>query len=943
VNPYPDFETVRCERIEAFDLEFEEYVHLPTGLGHVHLHTQDDNNVFLALFKTPARDNTGISHILEHMVLCGSKRFPVHDAFFAMANRSLNIGMNAFATPDCSGFHFSTRYTADFDNLLKVYLDGLFFPLLDPLTFAREGLRIDVHTDDIPSFNGVVFNEMKGAINDPNERMKLRVRAQLFPASRYSFNEGGEPLAMTDLNIDHLRSFHHQHYHPANTIFVTYGDKSAQKHQQKFATYVLNHLTPSTIGKINFPNIPEPKQIFDEDIDIENNDQNKDFVIAWRLDHVFNPAINLRVSLLQKLLIDTKDSPFQQVLSSKGITITPGTLSDWNDECIGIVFSLRLSLSKPMENTKLFDIFLKVLPDISPDTFPQQLINNALDRIELELKNLDSAKESPGLKLIRRIIPALLYDADATQSLKITDHLKQLQKESKDPAFIPNLVREYLLDNKNCVCVNWPNTSQIQPSGTTILEQRLAEIWSGKTQAEKIQLKKSSFLLQQQTKTNSDSLPILEIDQIQTRTKFPKLEQCVAGGHSLYHSYLTHTGVSHLSIAFDLTGLPASQTEKLPIYVTFLEHNAKKRFSLNKVEFKLLALSAAVHVLLINGKCLSKHADTLLKQILDLIFNTIPSPIDVNHTLINDTLQRLESNLHRHGHEYVMRLAASTLGPAANLDNQWNGVATIANLRRWKKGERLSADGLNQHLASITECLTQKPVSVLYVGDEPQLARIREQFDTLPTAALAKNPATHHASIQNPKTAWLVESDVNYCAQAVHCNASENPNEMASLYLLAALLETGYLRQAIRHRGGAYGAGARYDQSSHIIKLFSYRDPRLLDTVVDFENAWQWLKNNEAKKYLLRAKLTVLAAEERQAINQSESAQHRLFDLLRNLPQEFDDQVKNAITKLDVRSILENLNRLLEPRNYSSAVITDRKNEKLLRENNYKIENSEQV
>lgn len=917
-------------------------MHLPTGLRHIHLSTEDDNNVFLALFRTPASNNTGVSHVLEHMVLCGGEHFPVHDAFFAMTNRSLNTGMNAFATPDCSGFHFSTRYPVDFDNLLKVYLDGLFFPLLDPLTFAREGIRIDIDDNDKPFFNGVVFNEMKGALGDVNEQVKMFVRAQLFPASRYSYNEGGDPLSMTGLKIEQLSEFHQQHYCPANTIFITYGNQSAHEHQRKFAINVLENISLEENEKILLVEPPKPNQINIDDINATDQVKSNQFVIAWRLGRSFDSTNQLCAQLLQQLLIETKNSLFQQTLRNYGITIIPGALSGWNNDCIDTTFSLHLSTEKPTEKIKHFDTVLKTLSEITPATFSQQVIDDALDNIELEIMNLDSATESSGLNLIRRIIPALLYETDAAQSLKISDHLLQLREQYKSPKFIPELVQEYLLDNNICVCVDLESTRQIQANEPTTPDNRLTEIWNRITGAENSQLKQTSSLLQQQTDSNYESLPLLDLDQIQIKSKPPNLEYLAIGANSHYYSCPALTGVDHLSIAFDLRGLTTELREFLPVYLAWIEINAKKHFVPSKVEFALKVFSPSHQIVLASGKCLGNHTELLLQQATDLIINPDPTTVDPR-TLIEHALQRLNSNLHKQGHEFAMRLAASTLDPAAYFDDQCNGVAAIANLTRWKDDECGASNYLQKSLTNISEHLTQSSASLLHVGDNSQFERFRERVELFPTTIFKNNLSIKQRINGTNKSAWLFASDVNYCAQVMHCKRPKNPQESASLYLLAAILEIGYLRQAVRHQGGAYGAGARYDLASNTIKLFSYRDPRLLDTINDFNNAWLWFEDDDTEQYLQQAKLTDVAAKERLEINHSGFAQHQFFDAIQKISSEFYYQAKQAIVELEFDKIKKNISRLAQPEYKAVAVLTDHSNEKLLRESGYKIENAERT
>ena len=174
------FELVDSRRIPTLNLTLEAYRH-PTGARHLHLACDDDNNAFMVAFPTIPTDGTGVAHILEHTTLCGSQRYPVRDPFFMMLRRSLNTFMNAFTSSDSTAYPFATRNRKDFDNLLQVYLDAVFFPLLDPLDFAQEGCRVELAEGDERAlvYKGVVFNEMKGAMSSPVAQLWHHLQAGL--------------------------------------------------------------------------------------------------------------------------------------------------------------------------------------------------------------------------------------------------------------------------------------------------------------------------------------------------------------------------------------------------------------------------------------------------------------------------------------------------------------------------------------------------------------------------------------------------------------------------------------------------------------------------------------------------------------------------------------------------------------------------------------------
>ena len=223
----------RQEPLERLDGEYLELEHDATGARHIHIQTSDDNNGFAVFFPTAPTDSTGVAHILEHVVLAGSRRFPVRDPFFSMTRRSLATFLNALTGSDWTMYLYSTRNQKDFKNLLDVYLDATFFPRLDEDAFKQEGIRLEFEDPADPSgalhYKGVVFNEMKGALATPQAAMQKAVGRSLFKGLTYEHVSGGDPEDIPDLTWGQLKAFHATHYHPSNAYFYTYGDQNLEQ------------------------------------------------------------------------------------------------------------------------------------------------------------------------------------------------------------------------------------------------------------------------------------------------------------------------------------------------------------------------------------------------------------------------------------------------------------------------------------------------------------------------------------------------------------------------------------------------------------------------------------------------------------------------------------------------------------------------------------------
>ncbi|NNL99676.1 MAG: hypothetical protein HKO62_02925 [Gammaproteobacteria bacterium] len=240
------FEPLDTRHIGALNVDYLAFRHTVTGARHLHIDADDANNGFMVAFPTLPQDSTGVAHILEHTTLCGSERFPVRDPFFMMLRRSLNSFMNAMTSSDYTAYPFATKNRKDYDNLLAVYLDAVFFPLLDELDFAQEGHRLELDGGDADAplvYKGVVFNEMKGAMSSPTTQLWFHLQNGLFPTTTYHYNSGGDPAHIPELTWEQLKRFHAAHYHPSNAVLMTYGNFPLLEHQAHFHDWALKRFS----------------------------------------------------------------------------------------------------------------------------------------------------------------------------------------------------------------------------------------------------------------------------------------------------------------------------------------------------------------------------------------------------------------------------------------------------------------------------------------------------------------------------------------------------------------------------------------------------------------------------------------------------------------------------------------------------------------------------
>ncbi|MEE9421999.1 MAG: insulinase family protein, partial [Gammaproteobacteria bacterium] len=375
---HPAFEWVRSENIASLKLTVEEYRHRGTGAAHYHLAADNPENVFLVALRTVPMDSTGVAHMLEHTVLCGSERYPVRDPFFMMIRRSLNTFMNAFTSSDWTAYPFASQNRKDFNNLLDVYLDAVFFSRLHELDFAQEGHRIEFSNSDDPSsdlvFKGVVFNEMKGAMSPPVSVLWQTLTKHLFPATTYHYNSGGDPECIPDLTYQGLKDFYKTHYHPSNAVFMTYGDIPAYEHQERFEEQVLKrferldiHIAVPDEQRYHSPVIIQESYALDPTEPVEDKTH---IVLGWLLGRSTELLGQLEAHLLDGVLLDDSASPLRHALETSDLGSAPSPLCGLESSNREMSFMCGLEGSRPERAEAVQELVMSVLQDVAENGVP---------------------------------------------------------------------------------------------------------------------------------------------------------------------------------------------------------------------------------------------------------------------------------------------------------------------------------------------------------------------------------------------------------------------------------------------------------------------------------------------------------------------------------------------------------------------------------------------
>lgn len=874
---HPSFEWLRSKTIDSLNITITEYQHKTTGAQHIHISADNSENIFLVALRTVPEDSTGVAHILEHTALCGSEKYPVRDPFFMMIRRSLNTFMNAMTSSDWTAYPFASQNTKDFDNLLSVYLDAVFFSRLDPLDFAQEGHRLDFsesgNSDSPLIYKGVVYNEMKGAMSSVTSQLWQTLNKHLFPTTTYHHNSGGEPRDIPKLSYEELKQFYQTHYHPSNAIFMTFGDISAAEHQGKFETQALHRFEKldKTIEVL-------PEQRFSAPIQVEepyaytptegdDPEKQSHIVMGWLLDKSINLKSNLEVHLLYSLLYDNSASPMQHLLETSSLGTSPSPLCGTDDSQHEMLFICGLEGCSADSANALEDSVMQLLNELVENGLPQEQIEASLHQLELQQREIGGDSYPYGLQLLMSALSPATHRGDILGFMDLETALQSLREDIQDRNYIPQLIKRLLVDNSHRVTLTLRPDTELQEQQRLAEEAELAEKKSQMSDVDKQQVIALAEALdqRQQQEENIELLPKVGLNDIPAATPSPKgTTQALADTTHHLHSYSAGTnGLCYQQVICPLPDLTEEELIALPYYTLCLTEMGLGESNYLEVQQRQAQVVGNItayyslrnHVddaekyyayVTLSAKALNKNQAAMSELMSDTLLHINFSDENRIKELISQAKSGREQSITGSGHSYAMQAAAANLNPLAATVQKLMGLTSIKDLKTCHHDvQNGDAKKLIQTLQSIHQKMIATSKEFLLITEEQMLEQqtpvVGNIFDSL-----LKAPTNNEAIVLSSgkpeliKQAWVTQSQVHFCSK-VYPTVTMNHPDAAPLAVLGGVLRNGYLHRTIREQGGAYGGGASQDSNSASFRFYSYRDPRMAETLSDFDSAIDWL------------------------------------------------------------------------------------------------------
>jgi Zn-dependent M16 (insulinase) family peptidase len=873
------FELMREESLPEINSQVKLFQHTKTGAELLSLENDDPAKVFGVSFRTVPSDSTGVAHILEHIVLGGSKQYPVKEPFVELLKGSLAYYINAWTFSDKTVYPLSSPNLQDFYNLIDVYLDAVFHPLLKHTSFKQEGWHFALSApEERLEYHGVVFNEMKGQISNPETILALKTQQTLLPETTYGHHSGGDPVNIPDLTYEDFLSFYRTYYHPSNARFFFYGDDPIEKRLAKIADVIQSYEQSMLESEINLqPPFDEPKQETYPYPAGESSENKPMAGVSWLLPENDDPELALKISLLSHVLMGTPASPLRKSLSDSGLgEEVYGT--GYSDELPlyefenQMVFTVGMKGLKPNAKDQLEALILSTLDQLVESGIDPKTLQSSLNSVEFQLREANSGGLPRGILYMVAALSTWNYDRDPFTGLAFAGPLQAVKSElNDDPSLFETLIQQYLLDNPHRVCL------QLIPDPEFLRERERAEkqqLTKARERMDEEQLNKliaetqelHALQLAPDTPQDLARLPVLKRGDLEPETPTIPIELVRQEDGSICYHDLPTLGITYLDIGFDLHGLESEHLPYVPLLGrAMIEMGTESEDTIQiaqRIGMETGGVTSKVFIsgtrdadvtqayLFLRGKSMTHKTGELLAILQDLLLQPNLDQKDRFLQLALEEKTRLESSLIPAGYLVIDARMRAGFDEAGWLQEQVHGVEYLVFVRQLVQQIENDWPGVLNTLEVITTTLRNRQTCICNLTVDADncasvLSQIEDFLETLPSMQATQKTWT--PELLTLDEGLSIPAQVNYVGKGASLYKLGYRHN-GSIHAVIRYLALAYLWEKVRVIGGAYGAFPMFDPISGGLTFSSYRDPNVEQTIDVYDAAGKYLRGVEIEE-----------------------------------------------------------------------------------------------
>ncbi len=864
------FQLLREAHISEINATVREYRHERSGARLLSVQAPDENKVFGITFRTPPSSSNGIAHIMEHSVLCGSRKYPVKEPFIELAKSSLNTFLNAMTYPDKTCYPVASTNEQDLYNLIDVYLDAVFYPLIPERTLQQEGWHYELDSLQAPlRYKGVVFNEMKGNYSSPDLLIEYEYsQRSLFPDTPYGLDSGGDPAVIPTLTYEEFKAFHERYYHPSNAYIWFYGDDPEEKRLAYLDAWLNEFEARPVNSEIPLQPRWEAPRRFVHFYDSGNNPQAKAYLtLNWLLPEVGHPD-TLGFSILAHVLAGTPASPLYKALMDSGLgeeVIGAGLESGLRQ----MFYSIGMKGVLPENLDRVEALILETMQKLAEEGIDPETIAASMNTVEFALREQNTGRFPRGLALMLGALSFWLYDKDPFEALAFEKPLGIIkQRLAQGEKYFEQLLRDHFLENPHRATVHLlPDPEEGRRREAQEME-RLAQIKASMSteQLQKIIETVNELKRYQETPDSPEALatiPTLKLSDLDPKIKTIPTEHVDLDGVRLLAHPLPTSDIVYFDLGFDLSAVPQHLlpylgffgrlllemgTEKRD-YVQLIQRIGQRTGGIRTVLFAdtMRGKGAPVLWFFVRGKALFPQTADLLDLLQEILLTACLDQRERFLQIVLEEKAGMEAGLIPGGSSFVARRLKARHSQADWVSEQAGGVEQLFFLRRLLERVETDWPAILEDIETLRQIFVRRSGMILNLtvnGERIETLRplLRAFVGQFPDGDVS--PAPFALAPSEGNEALLAPTQVNYVGKAANLYRL-GYRYHGSIHVINNYLGTTYLWEKIRVQGGAYGGFSTFDPNTGFWAYLSYRDPNLLETLKNYDAAPQFLRKLE--------------------------------------------------------------------------------------------------
>ena len=863
------------------DLKSKGYLlkHKKSGARVLLMENDDENKVFTIGFRTPPSDSTGVPHIMEHSVLCGSRDFPVKDPFVELVKGSLNTFLNAMTYPDKTVYPVASCNDKDFQNLMHVYMDAVFYPNIyqhDEI-FRQEGWSYKLDEPDGKlEYNGVVYNEMKGAFSSPEGVLDRVILNSLFPDTSYAYESGGDPEEIPNLTYEQFLDFHRKYYHPSNSYIYLYGDMDME---EKLKWLDENYLCEFDAAEVDseicfqkpFDKMIEVEKTYSissEETEEENTYLSYNKVIATSLDEKLYQAFQI----LDYALLSAPGAPLKKALMDAGIG--KDIMGSYDNGIYQPIFSIIAKNAEPQQKEQFVQVIEDTLRKIVEDGIDRKALEAGINYHEFRFREADFGNYPKGLMYGLDLFDSWLYDEK-----KPFIHMQAIPtfaflKEQIGTRYFEDLIQKWILDNPHgSMVIVKPERGRTARMDRE-LDEKLQTYKAGLSpdEVEKLARDTAELIVYQESedaREDMEKIPVLGREDISREIAPICNEERVCGGIPMVYHNVETNGIGYVTLLFDLSGVPE---EKLP-YVGMLQavlgiidtthYEYGELFNEINVHTGGIGTSLELYpdvtkvkekefraTFEMKGKALYPKMDVLFKMMREILTESKLEDEKRLKEILSMLKSRLQMSFLSSGHTTAALRALSYSSPLSKFKDDTDGIGYYEAVKEIEEHFEEKKEELIANLKELAARIFRADnLMISYTAAPEGLDAVEKEMETFKNGLFERtdgdeqeNRCILHCVKRNE--GFKTSSKVQYVARTGNF-IDGGAAYSGALHILKVILSYDYLWQNIRVKGGAYGCMCNFNRIGEGY-LISYRDPNLEKTIDVYEKVTEYLRNFEA-------------------------------------------------------------------------------------------------